>query len=45
MLIDAKKRGVDVKVITDNDQMDPGKGADALRLRDKFDIPIKNDDR
>ncbi|KAI8641250.1 hypothetical protein BD408DRAFT_452241 [Parasitella parasitica] len=43
VLIDAKKRGVDVKVITDNDQMDECKGADALRLHEQFHIPFKKD--
>ncbi|CEP10575.1 hypothetical protein [Parasitella parasitica] len=43
VLIDAKKRGVDVRVITDNDQMDECKGADVLRLHEQFHIPFKKD--
>lgn len=45
VLIDAKKRGIDVKVITDNDQMDERKGADVLRLHEQFHIPFKKDNR
>lgn len=45
VLINAKKRGVDVRVITDNDQMDIRKGADVLRLNEQFGIPFKKDDR
>lgn len=43
VLIDAKKRGVDVKIITDNDQMDAGKGADCIRLNEQYGIPYKKD--
>ncbi|CAO3637265.1 unnamed protein product [Mucor fragilis] len=43
VLIDAKKRGLDVKIITDNDQMDECKGADVLRLNERFGIPFKKD--
>lgn len=45
VLIDAKQRGVDVKIITDNDQMDECKGADVLRLNERFGIPFKKDNR
>ena len=45
VLIDAKKRGLDVKIITDNDQMDECKGADVLRLNERFGIPFKKDNR
>lgn len=45
VLIDAKKRGIDVKIITDNDQMDERKGADVLRLHEQFHIPFKKDNR
>jgi phosphatidylserine/phosphatidylglycerophosphate/cardiolipin synthase-like enzyme len=45
VLINAKKRGVDVKIITDNDQMDNCKGADVIRLNEQFGIPFKKDDR
>ncbi|KAI8364864.1 hypothetical protein EDC96DRAFT_510630 [Choanephora cucurbitarum] len=44
VLSDAKRRGVDVKVITDNDQMDPKKGADIYELNEKHNIPFKCDD-
>ncbi|KAG2237522.1 hypothetical protein BDF21DRAFT_454116 [Thamnidium elegans] len=43
VLIDAQNRGVDVKIVTDNDQMDTRKGADVLRLSDQFGIPYKMD--
>lgn len=43
VLIDAYKRGVNVKIITDNDQMDTCKGADVLRLNEQFGIPFKKD--
>ncbi|CAO3581273.1 unnamed protein product [Absidia cylindrospora] len=42
VLIDAKERGVDVKILTDNDQLD-GKGADVRRLHEEFGIPFKTD--
>ncbi|KAI9486270.1 MAG: hypothetical protein EXX96DRAFT_604455 [Benjaminiella poitrasii] len=44
VLIDAKRRGVDVKIITDNDQMDVCKGADVIRLYEQHNIPFKTDD-
>ncbi|KAI8378927.1 hypothetical protein BD560DRAFT_388973 [Blakeslea trispora] len=44
VLSDAKRRGVDVKVITDNDQMDPKKGADIYDLNKNHNIPFKCDD-
>ncbi|KAI7900944.1 uncharacterized protein BX663DRAFT_515802 [Cokeromyces recurvatus] len=44
VLIDAKKRGVDVRIITDNDQMDAYKGADVIRLYEQHSIPFKKDD-
>ncbi|KAI7872850.1 hypothetical protein BDF14DRAFT_1889253 [Spinellus fusiger] len=43
ILIDAKQRGVDVRIITDNDQL-TGKGADVLRLQRDYGIPYKTDD-
>lgn len=43
VLIDAHKRGVNVKIITDNDQMDTCKGADVIRLNEQFGIPYKKD--
>ncbi|KAI8991639.1 hypothetical protein BDF20DRAFT_904186 [Mycotypha africana] len=43
ILVDAKKRGVDVRVITDNDQMDVAKGSDVVRLNEQFNIPFKHD--
>ncbi|KAG0170494.1 hypothetical protein DFQ28_001808 [Apophysomyces sp. BC1034] len=43
VLIDAKDRGVDVRIVTDNDQMDERKGADTQRLHDSFGIPYKMD--
>ncbi|KAI8086719.1 uncharacterized protein BX664DRAFT_299587 [Halteromyces radiatus] len=42
VLIDAKERGVDVKIVTDNDQLD-GKGADVRRLNQDYGIPFKTD--
>ncbi|ORX52407.1 phospholipase D/nuclease [Hesseltinella vesiculosa] len=42
-LIDAKERGVDVKVVADDGQLD-AKGSDVVRLRDDYNIPIKIDD-
>ncbi|RCH79430.1 hypothetical protein CU098_004531, partial [Rhizopus stolonifer] len=44
VLSDAKRRGVDVRIITDNDQMDPTKGADVYRLNERANIPFKCDD-
>jgi phosphatidylserine/phosphatidylglycerophosphate/cardiolipin synthase-like enzyme len=44
VLIDAKERGVDVKIVTDNDQLE-GKGADVRRLHEEFGIPFKTDNR
>ncbi|KAI7871991.1 uncharacterized protein EV154DRAFT_473961 [Mucor mucedo] len=43
VLIDAFNRGVDVKIITDNDQMDTRKGADVIRLNEQYGIPFKKD--
>ncbi|KAF7726705.1 hypothetical protein EC973_008479 [Apophysomyces ossiformis] len=43
VLIDAKDRGLDVRIITDNDQMDSKKGADTQFLHDRFGIPYKMD--
>ncbi|KAG2202496.1 hypothetical protein INT47_013112 [Mucor saturninus] len=43
VLIDAFNRGVDVKIITDNDQMDTRKGADVVRLNEQYGIPFKKD--
>jgi phosphatidylserine/phosphatidylglycerophosphate/cardiolipin synthase-like enzyme len=45
VIIDAHKRGVRVRIITDNDQMDNCKGADAVRLNEQYGIPLKYDDR
>ncbi|KAL0076931.1 hypothetical protein J3Q64DRAFT_1873881 [Phycomyces blakesleeanus] len=42
ILIDAKERGVDVRIITDNDQLE-GKGADVRRLHEDYGIPYKTD--
>ncbi|KAI8393929.1 uncharacterized protein BYT42DRAFT_591461 [Radiomyces spectabilis] len=42
-LIDAYNRGVDVRIITDNDQLE-NKGADVLRLHRQNGIPFKTDD-
>ncbi|KAI8331906.1 hypothetical protein BC941DRAFT_505563 [Chlamydoabsidia padenii] len=42
VLIDAKERGVDVKIVTDNDQLE-GKGADVRRLNEEYGIPFKTD--
>ncbi|KAI9475856.1 MAG: hypothetical protein EXX96DRAFT_601716 [Benjaminiella poitrasii] len=41
-LIAAKKRGVSIKIITDNQQA-AGKGADAKRLQEAHNIPFKTD--
>ncbi|KAI8638112.1 hypothetical protein BD408DRAFT_423472 [Parasitella parasitica] len=41
-LISAKKRGVAIKIITDNQQA-AGKGADAKRLQESYGIPFKTD--
>ncbi|KAI7905718.1 uncharacterized protein BX663DRAFT_500657 [Cokeromyces recurvatus] len=41
-LIAAKKRGVSIKIITDNQQA-AGKGADAKRLQEAYNIPYKTD--
>ncbi|KAL7311318.1 hypothetical protein PS15m_009096 [Mucor circinelloides] len=41
-LIAAKKRGVAIKIITDNQQA-AGKGADAKRLQESYGIPFKTD--
>jgi phosphatidylserine/phosphatidylglycerophosphate/cardiolipin synthase-like enzyme len=41
-LIAAKKRGVAIKIITDNQQA-AGKGADAKRLQEAHGIPFKTD--
>ncbi|KAI8073917.1 hypothetical protein BC940DRAFT_343488 [Gongronella butleri] len=43
VLIDAMERGVEVKVISDNDQL-TAKGSDISKLRDEFKIPVKVDD-
>ncbi|KAI8343511.1 hypothetical protein BC941DRAFT_95542 [Chlamydoabsidia padenii] len=43
VLIDAKERGVDVKIVTNNDQLDC-EGADIRRLYQKYGIPFKTDD-
>jgi phosphatidylserine/phosphatidylglycerophosphate/cardiolipin synthase-like enzyme len=45
VLSDAYKRGLDVRIITDNDQMDPERGADVCRLHDRWGIPFKYDNR
>ncbi|KAG0168575.1 hypothetical protein DFQ30_004585 [Apophysomyces sp. BC1015] len=42
ILGDAINRGVDVRIITDNDQLD-GKGADTERLHEQYGIPFKTD--
>ncbi|RCI07031.1 Mitochondrial cardiolipin hydrolase [Rhizopus stolonifer] len=41
-LIAAKKRGVSIRIITDNQQA-AGKGADAKRLQESYGIPFKTD--
>ncbi|KAI9248083.1 hypothetical protein BY458DRAFT_536652 [Sporodiniella umbellata] len=43
VLSDAYQRGVDVKIITDNDQMDVRKGADVTVLNERYGIPFKCD--
>ncbi|KAG1171288.1 hypothetical protein G6F70_007311 [Rhizopus microsporus] len=40
---DAYQRGLDVRIITDNDQMDSRKGADVLLLNERYGIPYKYD--
>ncbi|KAF7725564.1 hypothetical protein EC973_009519 [Apophysomyces ossiformis] len=42
ILSDAMNRGVDVRIITDNDQLE-GKGADTERLHERYGIPFKTD--
>ncbi|CAO3587327.1 unnamed protein product [Absidia cylindrospora] len=42
VLIDAFERGVDVRIVTDNDQLD-GRGADVRRLHQDYGIPFKTD--
>lgn len=42
---DAYQRGLDVRIITDNDQMDSRKGADVLLLNERYGIPYKYDNR
>ncbi|KAG1468557.1 hypothetical protein G6F56_003765 [Rhizopus delemar] len=44
VLSEAYQRGVDVRIITDNDQMDVRKGADVTLLNERFGIPFKCDD-
>lgn len=44
VLIDAFERGVDVRILTDNDQLD-GRGADVRRLHQDYGIPFKTDSR
>ncbi|KAG1146137.1 hypothetical protein G6F37_000911 [Rhizopus arrhizus] len=43
VLGDAYERGVDVRIITDNDQMDTRKGADVMMLNERYGIPYKYD--
>ncbi|CAO3628455.1 unnamed protein product [Cunninghamella blakesleeana] len=42
VLIDAKERGVDVRIVCDNDQLE-AKGADIIRLNQDYGIPFKTD--
>lgn len=39
---DAHRRGVDVRIITDNEQLD-NRGSDIMRLKEEEDIPTKQD--
>ncbi|KAG1441296.1 hypothetical protein G6F56_011548 [Rhizopus delemar] len=43
VLSNAYQRGLDVRIITDNDQMDPTKGADVRYLNERYGIPLKYD--
>ncbi|CEJ03776.1 hypothetical protein RMCBS344292_17753 [Rhizopus microsporus] len=43
VISDAYQRGLDVRIITDNDQMDVKKGADVLLLNERYGIPYKYD--
>lgn len=45
VISDAYQRGLDVRIITDNDQMDVRKGADVLLLNERYGIPYKYDNR
>lgn len=45
VLSNAYQRGLDVRIITDNDQMDPTKGADVRYLNERYGIPLKYDNR
>ncbi|CAO3646388.1 unnamed protein product [Cunninghamella echinulata] len=42
VIIDAKERGVDVRIIADNDQLE-AKGGDVARLNRDYGIPLKTD--